>query len=265
MTEINNLEALRRDLKMAAKTLSSQEARYLVDMYYLMQEDRKRTHNQVRAMEGEPTAVIAWLADNCRRMENWVKGALDAYSANHPVGEWARSIHGIGPVIAAGLLAHIDITRAPTAGHIWSFAGLVPGQKWEKGERRPFNAALKTLCWKIGESFVKVSGNEKAFYGQIYLQRKALEVQRNEAGAFEEQAAEKLKKFRIGKDTDAYKHYSNGRLPPAHLHSRAKRYAVKLFLAHYHETAYREQHGKAPPNPYPVAHLDHAHIISAPS
>jgi hypothetical protein len=23
---------------------------------------------------------------------------------------------------------------------------------------RPFNAGLKTLCWKIGESFVKISG-----------------------------------------------------------------------------------------------------------
>ncbi len=39
---------LSRDLVHAATTLSEDEARYLVDAYYLMQDDRKRAHNQVR-------------------------------------------------------------------------------------------------------------------------------------------------------------------------------------------------------------------------
>src|SRR5215213_10490270 len=54
---------LSRDLVQAATTLTEDEARYLVDAYYLMQDDRKRAHNQVKAIEAEPHSLIAWLAD----------------------------------------------------------------------------------------------------------------------------------------------------------------------------------------------------------
>ena len=55
-----------------------------------------------------------------------------------------------------------------------------------------------------------------------------------------------------------------GKLPDGRLHLRAQRYAVKLFLAHWHEVAYRNRYDKAPPLPYPIAHLGHAHVIAAP-
>ncbi len=74
-----------------------------------------------------------------------------------------------------------------------------------------------------------------------------------------------LKRKRIGADTDAIKSYSVGKLPPAHLHARAKRYAVKLFLAHYHETGYRLRFGEEPPAPYPISHLGHTHRIPVPN
>src|SRR6185312_11642646 len=100
-------------------TMSPDEARYLVDAYYLMQENRKRSDNQVRSMEAEPHTVIAWLAENSDMLEGQIKRALDKYTDAHVVGQWMKSIHGIGPVIAAGLMAHIDINKAPTVGHIW--------------------------------------------------------------------------------------------------------------------------------------------------
>lgn len=261
------IQRLSRDLKSAAVNLSDHEARFLVDQYYSMQEDRKRAYNQERALDDaeEPTAVIGWLAEQSETLEKQLARALDAYSAAHPLGRWARSIDGIGPIIAAGLMAHIDITKAPTAGHIWAFAGLDPTREWKKGEKRPWNAKLKTLCWKIGESFVKVSGKETAFYGHIYRERKELETRMNEEFAFKEQAEAKLKKYNIGKTTDAYKAYSIGKLPPAHIHARAKRYAVKLFLAHYHEIAYINHFKVAPPAPYPIAILGHAHKIDPPN
>ena len=281
---------LRRDIKGAAITLTDTEARYLVDAYYLMQEDRKRAHNQDRAMgeSGEPHEVIGWLADQSGVLEKQIARALDAYSDASPVGQWARSVVGIGPIIAAGLLAHINLQpwrcRNPdtkkscreddpctaacahevieTAGHIWRFAGLDPTSRWEKGKRRPWNAGLKVLCWKIGESFVKVSGNEQARYGAIYAERKQYETERNEAGAYAEQAARVLQEKNIGKGTEAFKHYSAGRLPPAHIHARAKRYAVKLFLAHYHHVAYVERFGREPPMPYAIAVMGHAHYLA---
>jgi hypothetical protein len=112
---------------------------------------------------------------------------------------------------------------------------------------------------------VKTCNRENAYYGKVYAQRKLYETEKNEAGEYAEQARQKLEDFNIGKDTEAYKWYSEGKLPPAHIHSRAKRYAVKLFLAHLHEVMYRDKFGKAPPNPYPIEHLGHAHYLEPPN
>lgn len=257
--ELEPLQRLTRDLTQAAVTLSRSEARFLVDAYYIMQEDRKRTYNQERALtaSAEPHTIISWLAAQAELLEKQIARALDVYSASQPIGLWMREIDGIGPIIAAGLLAHIDIHKAPTVGHIWRFAGLDPTSKWERGQKRPHNAALKTLCWKIGESFVKVKGKESDFYGKVYAERRALEGQKNAAGEYAEQAKAVL----LARPTHAQAAtYKQGRLPDGHLHMRAKRYAVKLFLSHLHET-WRKQEGLEVPLPYPIAHLGHTHKI----
>jgi hypothetical protein len=300
-TDLGAVVRLSRDLKKAAQTLSPGEARFLVDSFYQMQGDRIRSTNQVRTLVAseEPHQTIAWLADQAGVLERSIMTALDAYNRSSPLGLWARSICGIGPVITAGLLAHIDITKAPTAGHIWRFAGLDPTVTWEKGQKRPWNASLKTLCWKIGESFVKVSSNDDDFYGHLYVERKAFEQKRNESGALAEQATAKLARFKIGKDTDAYAWYSGSltlqdaakiaaapsekriglakklagapgsgmpMLPPAHVHARAKRWTVKLFLAHYQAIAYRVHYNAEPPKPYILTQAGgHAHEIQPPN
>lgn len=260
------IQKLTKDLREAAITLSKDEARFLVDAYYSMQEDRIRSAAQTRALSesGEPHSVVKWLADQSNTLESQIKNALEKFAKHDPVGEWLLSIVGIGPVISAGLLAHIDITKAPTVGHIWRFAGLDPTMKWEKKQKRPWNAALKVICWKAGESFVKTSNHENSVYGPIYRQRKERETEKNERGDYADQAAAILQGKKIGKETEAYKAYSAGKLPPAHIHARACRYAVKLFLSHLHEKMYWNHYGAAPPFPYPIAILGHAHRIASP-
>jgi len=172
---------------------------------------------------------------------------------------------GIGPVLSAGLLAHIDIEKAPTVGHIWSFAGLVEGQVKQKGVKLPWNADLKVLCWKIGESFVKVSNNPKDIYGHIYAARKGYETAKNEAGDYAQQAEKILAGKNCGHETEAYKAYFQGKLPLAHVHARAKRYAVKLFLAHWHHVAYETKYGTLPPKPYVISIKGHADYIAPPN
>lgn len=405
---IDPLQRLTRDLKAAASTLSESEARYLVDYYYVMQDDRKRAHNQVRAMENsepavEPHEIVDWVAHQTQRLEDEIKKALGSYASSKLLGRWAQEIVGIGPVIAAGLLAHIDITKAPAAGHIWRFAGLDPTVKWlgkdgaaslvadvrgiaaewdgirspigedeEAGDpyalspedieqyyeivtsptgrgdlntrqitaiaslcnrrftnilrlarndegritpvsmtralaKRPYNAKLKVLCWKIGESFVKVCNNPNDTYGRVYVERKDYEWDQNISGALIDQAKGKLAQFKIDRSTDAYKWYSgqvtpsgagvfleqlaiynvlsteakrktaapkpvfhddgNGQpmLPPGHIQSRAKRYAVKLFLSHYQHVAYEIEFGEPPANPYILNHPGHMHFIAPPN
>lgn len=265
--DLDPVSRLSRDIAAASTTLSADEARFLVDAYYTMQEDRIRASNQIHALSesGEPHRVLQWLFDQTETLEKQIKRSLGKYSEFDPLGRWALSICGIGPVIAAGLLAHIDIEKAETAGAIWRFAGLDPTQTWEKGQKRPWNGALRTLSWKIGQSFMKVQGRDNDSYGRLYKERKEYELARNEAGELKNQAEEKLAKFNIGKTTDAYAWYSVGKLPPAHIDARARRWVVKVFLAHYHEVAYFLHYNRLPPNPYPIAHLGHVHRIEVPN
>jgi len=330
--ELEIMNKLIKDMREAQVKLTSNEARYFVDMYYQVQEYRKAIDSQIRSIEQpvyydeqgkkrqptqeeidnyvpEPHDNMHIMSDIVSTLENRIKVMLDVYTDNHPIGQWLKSITGIGPVIAAGLLAHIDIAKAPTAGHIWSFAGLNPKQRWlgsDKAKKlindilegskeitedilreiadaagrnpeslkglnkkdlisllakRPWNASLKTLCWKIGESFVKVSNNPRDVYGHLYRQRKEMEESRNANKEYAGQAARILKEKNIGKTTEAYKWYSKGMLPPAHINQRAKRWAVKIFLSHLHEHWYRQEFKKEPPAPYPIAILGHAHKI----
>jgi len=262
--QLEAVSRLTKDLKAAAVQLSDDEARFLVDYYYIVQEDRKRSHNQERTLEtaGEPNQVISWLAGQSSTLEGQIKKALDIYTENHPMGSWMRGIVGIGPVISAGLLAHIDIEKAPTVGHIWRFAGLDPTVKWEKGKKRPWNAKLKTLCWKAGQSFMKMSNKENCFYGRIYRERKQFEIDRNDRGHNADLA--KILVDKVGKTTEAFKHLSEGKLPPGQIDARARRYAVKLFLSHLHGEWYRRHFNQEPPLPYPIAHQGHAHFIAPP-
>ena len=256
------IKILHRDLVTAAATMSTEEARFLVDLYYSWQDDRKASDNQVNQMTKEPHGVLAWLADQSSDLEKQIVRALDSYvDARTPIGPWLKAHYGIGPVISAGLLAHIDITKCPTVGHIWRFAGLDPSVKWLKATKRPWNASLKVLSWKIGQSFMKFSGKEECTYGAAYRARKEYEVVRNERGENAEAAARALKEKTYRKETDAYKAYIIGKLPPAQVDGRARRWAVKLFLSHVHCAWYFAEFGKLPPKPYVIEHLGHVHFV----
>lgn len=324
---LEQLERLTKDLKTAASTLKQQEVRFLVDTYYMLQKNRIRAGNQVTALakSAEPHALLLWIHRNSGVLENNIKLALSYYSDSNPIGQWAESITGIGPVISAGLLAHIDIAQAPTVGHIWRFAGLDPTVTWNKAEKRPWNASLKTLCWKIGESFVKVSSNKNDYYGKVWLERKAKEVESNEMGLYTDQASKVLGaraikapnatkwykgeidpqvarwwRLNSGKEVsstptikqleafnktgkvvedmgEAYEQLSKSMalrtdeprgvpmLPPAHIHARSKRYAVKLFLSHWHWVAYEITNKKKPPMPYIIEHGGHTDFKQPPN
>jgi hypothetical protein len=258
---------LTRDLLQAAAIMDRAQVRFLVDNYYSMQKYRIATAAQLRSLaKGEPGRVLEWVNDETLRVEKAIRRALGAFSRQYRVGLWLTSICGIGDVISAGLLAHLDIRVAKTAGHFWRFAGLDPTCVWTAGEKRPWNAALKTLCcFKLGESFVKVQGRAKDVYGKLYRLRKDDEIAANEQQKFA--AAAEIKAKSVGKSTIAYENYSAGKLPPAHIHARARRYAVKIFISHLHSVMYEDYYGEKPPVPYVFAHCDgdHRHFIPIPN
>lgn len=277
-----------RDLKLAAATMTPDQARYLVDTYYMMQKPRVRSGNQVKALQklGEPHACVEWTRDNAHTLEKQVSAALRVYANSKPIGVWAQGIVGVAHVLAAGLMAHIDLSVL-YAGQIWQFAGLNPGVTWEKGKKRPWNASLKTLCYKVGESFVKVQNRDGDFYGQIFAEHKRKLWQQNLNGEFVDAAAKRATE--VNKSTEAYKWYTGKfsganfdgdfisgipaekgvkglpMLAAAHIHARARRATVKLFLSHFHAVGHLMLTGNLPPKPYAIQHLGHHDLMLPPN
>jgi len=292
------IKALQRDMPGG---VTDNEARFLVDTYYTMQKARIRNGNQVKGLERdakkegnepEPHDTLDRFSKDFAIHEDNIKKILTWYVQVHPMYWFFENTLGVGPVLAAGLLAHLDIEKAETAGHIWNFAGLNPDIQWDKGQKRPWNTALKTICWKIGDSFVKLSGRADSFYSVIYKERKQQEWSKNLKGEYQDEARRSIEKKKYGKATDQYAWYTGQcdpalavallaadttptaakckgehgipMLSPAHIDARARRFAVKLFLSHLQECWYRQHFGKEPPQCYAIAILKHGHYITPP-
>lgn len=282
--DIANLTA--KDIK--AHPIKDDEIRNAIEIYYDMQDIRIRSGNRKNALIREETKKIKAMAketnqsiddfevevplylqyieDKFKETENTITKFLTYYAKSNPIGNWLLSITGIGPVIAAGLLSYIDIKKCETAGSIWQYAGWDGSRKMRrKGEKITWNPKFRILCWKIGESFVKNSSRESDIYGHLYLEKKKWYEEKNESGGFSEKAKEELKYKNYDKNSEAYKCYSNGKLPQSHINAMAKRFAVKIFLSHLFELWYEYDRGVKAPKPFVQEHLGHVHIIKAPN
>ncbi|RJQ25040.1 hypothetical protein C4577_06555 [Candidatus Parcubacteria bacterium] len=170
-----------------ATKFSQNQLRAMVDMYYNLQKLRCGAANKKRAHDQQydtlfDSILMDVMKDRLFEMELKTGKILETYVKSKPLGQWALSITGLGAITVASLMGHIDfssccceqydgIPRKKRPKHncpglmygsnIHSFAGLNPNQVWEKGQRRPWNARLKTTCWQIGESFKKAFSVKK--------------------------------------------------------------------------------------------------------
>lgn len=300
---IQVIKKLDKDMKEAAKTLQGHEVSFLVKVYYDWQKYRIGNENRLRSKDGKaPNALVQWMFDQCHMLEKQLAVALDIYTANSEIGTRIRNVPGVGPIMAAGLLAYNipeSILGKNYVSSLYRYAGMDPTCKWEKGKKRPWNANVKVLCYKLGQSFIKTSGNENSYYGQLFKQRKAYELSKNFLPLYgypnRAQADEQAKRF--GKATEAYqwctggwvnkpayvtkvkealeKYNVNGRhffnpeecgaaLPMAAINMRAARWAVKRFLSDFHATFYKLVHEKDAPEPFPIAKMKEHNTYIAP-
>lgn len=286
---------MRQDIAKSSATLGHKQAKFLVDSYYRMQEGRIASELRLKSLlkTGEPHLTMEYARDQQEMLEAQLAKALKYYVNSQPMGVWMTSINGIGHTLAAGLLSTVDWPNTNTGPRLWSYAGLNPGAKWERGQKRPWNAFLKTLTYKIGESFVKVQNRETDFYGKWYAYRKGYEWRRNIAGELSNQAEERQDYVR--QSTNAYAWYSGKispkwaaqviasqqsfpaslpanaflkegehsfpMLPPSHIHARARRYATKMFLSHCVEVAHWLHHGIAAPVIFIISRGQHTDYI----
>jgi len=254
------------DVRSLAFPFERRSVRELVSIYYRIQKNRIACAAQSRELQeaGFPHELVKYLADNLQFMESSLKYPLQRFAETYPVGLWALKQYGVGPVITAGLIAHIDIEKAPTVGSIWRFGGVDPTCKWEKGKKRPWNREFQTLIWKIGQSFMLFSNEDKCFYGKFYKQDKERRIAKNKAGGFAERAKQILASKNWSNDNVSRRRLQEGFLPDKHITAQATRYAAKIFLSHFHKVWYENHYNKKAPTPYVIAHMGHVHEIEVP-
>lgn len=271
-------QKLSEDVKEYLKNrMTRNECAQLVYYYYSMQE--QRISNLFRATKlkerGESYSFFEMTSEINNEHELFIKKALSYFAKHNEICNWMTSLHGIGPVISCVLFSELSVKafdkkterykRVETAGGFWKYCGIAtPDQVRKKGQLVNFNPDMKRICWLLGKSFVLVSGNPDAYYGQVYKNRKILETELNEQGKYSELAKQILIDKNI-KDEATKTCLESGKLTKGHIDARARRYAVKLFLAHLHEVMYGFEYKEAPPKPYIIAFGEHAHYIPPPN
>lgn len=263
--------------------------RTLVDMYYDFQSQRIQTQLRIGASERKHSLTedelsiygITTIFENAQSFEKDIDKLIRTQLKNHALyNQYLALIRGIGPMLAAGLIAYIDdIEKFEHVSSLWQYCGYGMNRycpeckkptfvevKYETGtkakklhpyEKCPicgnqtdpiiqrrmsgyqgnWNDKLKVIAWKAGSSFVKQPAN-KSKYRKLYEKIKKEE--------------HKLHPKRIKENTKIL--YNDG-----HLHNRAMRKVVKIFLAHLWQT-WRRQEGLEVTEPYVKQLLHHSTV-----
>lgn len=151
------------------QNLDRNEINMITDFYYQIQDTRIRFANQLRAIHqrtdnstDENENITYQLFNNVVNTEKATKKILDYSSGNTRIGRWLRSNMGIGPVLASALMSSFDITKAPTAGHFWSYAGLNDNNKPWLGTEK-----AKDIIDSVLQGRKKITENDLAEIAKI--------------------------------------------------------------------------------------------------
>lgn len=113
-------------------------------------------------------------------IERWFQrfNELEA-EADHDIAELARhepiierlvELKGIGYLLAAKMVAMIDIERANTVSALWRYAGygVTNGERDRpvKGQKLCYNVRLKTTLYLVGTSFLRCGSPYRAIYDE---------------------------------------------------------------------------------------------------
>lgn len=160
-----------------------------------------------------------------------------------PIWGMVNSVKGIGPTLAAQLLALIDdIGNFDTVSKLWRYAGLaVIDGKAEPKSSTHFVRRFKGLMWNISKQFVM---QQSPGYVDIYYDEK--ERQRRLYPEAIQVTVNGEKKWRYN---------------DAHIDRRARRKVEKIFLQHLW-LMWRASEGLPLTDPYVHDVLGHTHIVT---
>lgn len=130
--------------------------------------------------------------DRFEILEKEVDKDITEIAKSVPIIQEMTEVKGVGFILAAKLVAMIDINRCNSVSALWRFSGfgVVPfcpkcevyldvqiekcpecgvkvihkAERLHKGEKAHYNTRLKTYCWQVGTSFLK----QGAPYRDVY-------------------------------------------------------------------------------------------------
>ena len=214
-------------------------------------EMRKRHTLRISSIEKGKSSMDAQLEREFMellRVDDLIKYAnktMINYGKLIPCWEFVTSIRGLKEgSLAAQLLAQIDdIAKFDTISKLWRFSGnaVIDGraERNQPGEKSHFNRKLKSICWLVGDQFIK---QQTPLYVDLYYSEK-----------------ERLRRIYPEKIVENGKtKYNDG-----HLHNMARRKAVKIFLSHLW-VIWRGLEELPISEPYAAQILSHTNIIPPP-
>ena len=178
-----------------------------------------------------------------------------------PVWNWMESIKGLAAgSLSAQLLARIDnIGAFSTVSKLWRFSGwaVINGEaeRNKKGETSHFDRKLKAVCWNIADQFIK---QQTPVYVDIYYEEKERQRRLHPEPLCRDCGAVVMQKGQNWRCPENGNHKTM--FTPAHLHNRAIRKMIKIFLQHLW-VQWRKAEGLPVSKPYVVAILGHTNVV----
>ena len=193
--------------------------------------------NKITELERDYIQKLFEISIETERTEEKYKKLMDQYLKKEPLWiEWLINVKGISSVLGSSLIKSFGYCETyQYVSSLWRHCGFDPdGAKGKtKGEKIHYNPKLKTMVWKIGDSFIKQRTEP---YRAVYDNEKERQLMlvTNEA--------ENAPKNRL------------------HADLRARRKMVKIFLQHYYIIG-RKIKGLSITKPYPHDRMGHKHFI----
>lgn len=214
------------------------ELRILTDIRQSFQKIRVGMNGRVSAASRGVDVVDK---EQYQRLRNWEGRLVEVEDRlDKDIREMAKDLEivqsmckvkGVGLILAAKVVALVDIERADTVSALWRYAGysVVDGKRErnKKGEKSHYNSRLKTACWLVAGSFLKSSSP----YRRIY---------------------------------DSAREYYSANRPEwtdGHRHNAAMGRMIKVWLQHLW-LKWRQMEGLPTNNPYAIDKLAHTHVIT---
>lgn len=198
------------------------ELKALVEMYYDIQKFRQAGQNRDNpAMKAERLELAVAKLKN---LEGYLVNEMVAVLPEYPISDWLLGLRGVGPMMAAALIASDLDPAIDKPSSWWRFAGVgvVDGknQRKRRGEKRSYNGFLRRTLYVLMGQFLKAHQPEHgrpSFYADLYYRFKA-ESERDRA-----EITQKI-----------------------HHHARAVMLTQRVFLTHLQEV-WRQAEGLGPP------------------